>query len=512
METKPLKILLIEDQEADAAAIQRLLERAPELSVDLVTRDSATGGLAELFCNGADCVLLDYRLGNVDGLETLSKIRGQGVDSPVVFVTGEGSEDVAVDALRRGAQEYLVKSHLNQERLRRSILNATRSVENERRMRQKQQELEEFVSVVAHDLQQPLCAIKGNVELLRDFYGGQLDRQGREFVESAVRMSTRMSQMIEALLGYARVGRASRRHRPVDFNRAAEAALSSLSELIRARSAVVEVGELPTAMGDEILLTQLLQNLVANAVKFCEDEPRVEITGGLEGSNCLVQVRDHGIGIPADKLEEIFAPFKRLHSHQRFEGSGIGLATCRRIVENHMGRIGVRSEEGAGSTFWFTVPAFQQEATRHARVLIADDEEEIVRLTAAALELHGYETCTATSCRDAAEILSREAVDLMIADVNFPGEDGLAFIRETQRGASPPPILAISGGGATESPGSLLYQARCAGASRVLSKPFDMDKLLRAVRVLIDDAPPPELTPALSDGAGARESGEHLPG
>ena len=430
----------------------------------------------------------------------------------MVFVTGEGNEAVAVEALRRGAQEYLVKSYLSQERLQRAVLSAARAVDNERSMRRKQQELEEFVSVVAHDLQQPLCAIKGNVELLRDFYGSQMDAQGREFVDSAVRMASRMSQMIEALLGYARVGRASRRHQPVDFNRVTEAALSALSELIRSRSAVIEVGPLPTAMGDDILLTQLLQNLLANAIKFSEGPPHIEVSGSREGTDCIVRVKDHGIGIPADKLEEIFLPFKRLHSHHRFEGSGIGLATCRRIVENHMGQIGVESAEGSGSTFWFALPALPEELERHARVLVADDEVDIVRVVVAALERQGYEACSALSCREAAEILRRESVDLLISDVAFPGEDGLALIREAVRHESAPAVLAISGGDQTESPGSLLVLARRAGAKQVLAKPFDLDHLLRAVRVLLDEAPESPSFPPRSLSELGRQPSQELQG
>lgn len=482
------RVLLIEDDPADVALISRLLARIRDVDIEVTAKSSADAGTEEAVANPPDCILLDYRLGETDGLDVLSRIRESNEDIPVVFVTGEGNEYVAVEALRRGAQEYQVKSSLTSKSLQQSVQSAVRIAGQESLLRHQRRELEEFVSVVAHDLQQPLCAVKGNIELVRDFCSHGLDPSGKEFIESAIRMTVRMSSMIESLLSYARAGRPPSRRHPVDLNRVMEQVANSLGELIRSRCVRLEVGPLPTVMGDEAPMHQLLQNLVANAIKFSEEQPHVEVTGAAEEGDCVIQVRDNGIGIPADQTDQIFAPFKRLHSRKRFEGSGIGLATCRRIVENHDGRIGVESKLGEGSTFWFALSARSQQRVEGPRVLIADAEADIVRRIAAALETDGYETFSATTRHAAAEILEHNPVDLLIADVALAGEDGANLIGDLHQQAGSPPILAMSGGNRTESPGALLARAREAGADGVLSKPFDMERLIGAVRSLMDES------------------------
>lgn len=503
MNRSSYQVLLIEDDPADIAAISGMLHRIRNLNMKLTAKRTAAEGIQEIADANPDCVLLDYRLGETDGLDVLSQIRSQDEDVPVVFVTGEGNEYVAVEALRRGAQEYQVKSALTSKSLRQSIQSAVRIADQERLLRNQRRELEEFVSVVAHDLQQPLCAVKGNIELVRDFCSDGLDPSGREFISSAIRMTVRMSSMIDSLLSYARAGRQPSGRHPVDLNQIVEQVKNSLGELIRTRSARIDVGPLPTALADEASMHQLLQNLVANGIKFSEEQPHIEISGTLDDDECVIQVRDHGIGIAADQTDTIFGPFKRLHSRKRFEGSGIGLATCRRIVENHGGRIGVESEPGEGSSFWFALPARKESQAAGPRILIADGEAEVVRQIAAALERDGFETLSASSVQSATEILEHNTVDLLIADVSLAGENGGDLIGDVCKTAGRPSVLAMSGGSRTESPGSLLARAREAGARGVLSKPFDMERLIGAVRSVMDGSAsisaPPEQAEAQAE-------------
>ncbi len=502
------RVLHIEDDPADIVVVSRLLGRVQNFDVELIAKQTPEAGLAELAENGAHCVLLDYRLGATDGLSVLSSIREAYPSIPVVFVTGEGNEYVAIEAMRRGAQGYQVKSSLTSKSLKQAIESAMKIAEQERLLEDQRQELVEFVSVVAHDLQQPLCAVKGNIELIRDFYGANLDASGREFVDTAVRMTVRMSQMIESLLSYARAGRAQTQRQPVDLNRVMDNVLTSLSELIRQRSAEVLVNPLPLAMGDEPALTQLLQNLVANAIKFCEQRPRVEVTGALEESECVIQVHDNGIGVPSDKTSMIFEPFQRLHSRKRFEGSGIGLATCRRIVKKHGGRIGVESTPGEGSMFWFAIPARKKSASRQPRILIADGEPGLASSIESALRREGYETVTVGTTNDAARILDGEPVDLVIADVNLAGDSGADLIRGLRRRPSSPPVLALSGGSAMESPGVVLARARDAGAEGVLPLQFPQERLLEIVNELLRARDPgPESTDSATDSTAEEARG-----
>ncbi len=503
MTRQSYRILLIEDDAADIALVSRLLGRIRDFDLDIVAKQTPEAGLKELLAGHFDCVLLDYRLGQTDGLAVLPRIRKQRPFAPVVFVTGEGNEYVAIEALKRGAQEYQVKSSVTSRSLQQAIQSAIRIAQQEHMIAQQRQELVDFVSVVAHDLQQPLCAVKGNIELVRDFYGASLDPTGQEFVHSAIRLTVRMSRMIDALLDYARAGGAHQRHRPLNLNSVMENVLSSLSELIRSKEAEVIVSKLPPAVGDEATMTQLLQNLVANAIKFTEQKPRVEVTGAIEEGECVVQVRDNGIGIPLEQAQTIFEPFKRLHSRKRFEGSGIGLATCRRIVENHDGRIGVESVEGEGSTFWFAVPAQAQQSELGGRVLVADTTADATEDIVEMLDNNGYETVTAAQPEDIRRLLDDEKIDLVVTDVHLGGESCVDLIREIRSRNHAPAVLAVSAGADSESPGHFLALAHEAGANAVMSRPCGSERLLKTVAKLLKQSDQPAVQSETASGEPA---------
>jgi signal transduction histidine kinase len=211
---------------------------------------------------------------------------------------------------------------------------------------------------VAHDLKNPICSTLNSTEVLRDFYCSKaLDAQGMEFVEASIRSLRRMANLIDRLLEYSQVGRCGRALQELDLADAVRAARANLEAAIDLGTACLEVGKLPRVSGDESALTQLFQNLIANAVKFCNGRPA--IVGirchGIE-DGWQVSVSDNGIGIDPKFHRSIFEPFTRLNTRPTYEGSGIGLATCKRIVEQHGGRIWVESEPGQGATFHFTLP------------------------------------------------------------------------------------------------------------------------------------------------------------
>lgn len=362
MRPRSLRILVIDDNPADAEILRRNLEKIPEFEVEFVHYLDWESGRDAVLNNQGDCLLLDYHLGDASGLEVLSELRGLGADLPVIAVTGNGNEMAAVEALNRGAQDYLVKSAIQPASLQRSIVNSIEKVRLARALREKQRELEEFVSVVAHDLQQPLCTIRENLALIRDFYRQHLDDRGREFVDAAVRMGGRMSEMIEGMLAYSRVGRSGKPLSKVNLQSVAESVVRGLTALMHAKQAEVRLGSLPVVLGDEVALSQLLQNLIANGIKFRgHDAPVLDVGSEPEPKQgwWRVWVKDNGIGIDPADHDKIFAPFKRLDAGRKFEGSGIGLATCKKIVDQHQGRIWVESQLGRGTAFYFTLPVFE---------------------------------------------------------------------------------------------------------------------------------------------------------
>ncbi len=363
MSRQTLEILLIDDNPADAELLRRLLNKISEFQVEFTHCLDGESGRQALATEKTDCLLLDYRLGEHDGLEVLASIRELGNDVPTIVLTGAGNEAVAVEAMKRGAQDYMVKDVVAREvmtpkALYRAITNAVEKVGLERLVAEKQRELESFVSVASHDLKTPLCSVRDNVEVIRDFYPNKpLDAKADEFLVAAVRMVDRMMKMLDSLLKYSRAGRSAKALVPVDLKLCMTSVMENLKSLIEETQAAVIVGIMPRAVaGDEDALVPLLQNLISNGIKFRSSEPVVvRVMSRCDGGRWKISVADNGIGIDAQYHSEVFAPFKRLHSKQEFDGSGIGLATCKRIVDQHGGRLWVESTVGQGATFYFTL-------------------------------------------------------------------------------------------------------------------------------------------------------------
>lgn len=218
-------------------------------------------------------------------------------------------------------------------------------------------ELEQFAYVASHDLQEPLRMVSSYTQLLEQRYRDKLDDDAREFINYAVDGARRMQRLINDLLEFSRVSTRGRRLEPVDANEVLGTVRANLSAAIEDAGALVTNEELPTVMADPTQLGQLLQNLIANAIKFRGAEsPRVHIAAGEQAGEWMFAVRDNGIGIDPEYFDRIFVIFQRLHATADYPGTGIGLAVCKRIAERHGGRIWVESEPGNGATFSFSIP------------------------------------------------------------------------------------------------------------------------------------------------------------
>lgn len=219
-------------------------------------------------------------------------------------------------------------------------------------------DLEQFAYVASHDLQEPLRMVSSFVQLLARRSKGKLDPDCEEFIGFAVDGAERMRVLIDDLLAYSRVGRQEIPADSVPCGAVFERVTTNLRAAIEESGAVLSHDRLPVVKGSEVLLGQLLQNLIANALKF-QGQERPEVHVGVERADgeWLVSVRDNGIGIDPKHFERIFAVFQRLHGRSEYPGTGIGLAICKKIVERHGGQIWVQSSPGSGSTFFFTLPA-----------------------------------------------------------------------------------------------------------------------------------------------------------
>ena len=226
------------------------------------------------------------------------------------------------------------------------------------------QELDDFTYMASHDLQEPLRTMRIYSDLLTADLGGDLPEAAAQDLEFITGAAKQMQRLIDDLLTLSRTSRADMQPRRFPLTRCVAQAVTNLTARLKQAEARVEVEELPEVWGDETLLVQLFQNLIGNAVKFRDPgrPSRVHISATCQEGQWRVQVRDNGIGIKPEHQEKIFAPFQKLHSRDEHEGSGIGLAICRKVVERHKGRLGVHSTAGEGSTFWFTLSATEAAA------------------------------------------------------------------------------------------------------------------------------------------------------
>jgi len=225
-------------------------------------------------------------------------------------------------------------------------------------LRRSNAELEQFAYVASHDLQEPLRALAGMVQLLQQRYQDKVDARGQEFIRHAMEAALRMQTLINDLLAFSRVGTRGKPFAPTDVEHLLKALFLSLSVAIRESGAVITHDPLPTVIADELQLMQLLQNLISNAIKFRgEQPPQIHLSAERSPEGWRFAVRDSGIGIEPQYFERIFVVFQRLHTRREYPGTGIGLALCKKIVERHGGRIWVESQPGQGSTFYFTLPA-----------------------------------------------------------------------------------------------------------------------------------------------------------
>jgi len=232
--------------------------------------------------------------------------------------------------------------------------------ESNSRLEASNQELADFAAAASHDMQEPLRKIQAFSDLLKLSYSTALDEQGRQYLDRVYSAAERMRTLVRDLLTLSRVAKTPPEPEIVDLGRVAREVVCDLELQIQAVGGRVEIGELPAVLADPTQMRQLLQNLIGNALKFRRKDvpPEVTVSGARRaGGRCQVEVRDNGIGFEEQYAEAVFAPFRRLHGRGEYDGTGLGLSVCRRIVERHGGAISARSRPGHGSTFVVALPA-----------------------------------------------------------------------------------------------------------------------------------------------------------
>ncbi|HLG40889.1 MAG TPA: ATP-binding protein, partial [Chitinophagaceae bacterium] len=255
--------------------------------------------------------------------------------------------------LEQKVKEQTIQLVQSNEEERKARLDATYANEE---LEKKNKELEQFVYIASHDLREPLRTTSGFIEVFQKQYKGKLDEKADTYLDYISQASARMKRLIDDLLDYSRINN-EKEPEKVDCNNILQEVLSDLGTVISESGAAIKAGELPVISGHPTAIKQLFQNLLANAIKFRKKDtvPEIQIASEINDEAWKFSFADNGIGIAPRHREKIFAIFERLHSRKEYEGTGIGLAHCKKIVELHRGNIWVESIPGTGSTFYFTI-------------------------------------------------------------------------------------------------------------------------------------------------------------
>ncbi|OFY62962.1 MAG: hypothetical protein A3H98_01625 [Bacteroidetes bacterium RIFCSPLOWO2_02_FULL_36_8] len=216
-------------------------------------------------------------------------------------------------------------------------------------------ELEQFAYIASHDLQEPLRMVSSYVQMLANRFSDKLGDDGNDFINFAVDGAKRMRLLIQGLLDYSRVN-TIKQYEPINTNKLVEDVLKDLMMVIKDKKVSIKVENLPDVFGNYVLISHLFQNLISNAIKFqSQRKPEILVSGKNTNGQILFSIKDNGIGIEKEYFDKIFIIFSRLHSKDKYPGTGIGLAICKKIVQKHGGKIWVESKFRKGSTFYFTL-------------------------------------------------------------------------------------------------------------------------------------------------------------
>ena len=363
-----LRVLLVEDSPADVE-LELLTLRKDGFDVSGDVAQTAEEFTARIRSAHYDLILADYNLPQWKGTEAVDILCRENLDIPLILVTGYLGEEKAVDYIKQGATDCVLKDRLA--RLPTSVRRALdeKQLRDQRRRAEEElaqkvaelarsnAELEQFAYVASHDLQEPLRMIANYTQLLAERYRGKLDEQADKYIDYSVGGAMRMQALIQDLLKFSRVGRQEIERRSTDCRLVVEQALKNLQAAVQESSAVVKWNGLPVVMADPAQLAQVFQNLIANAIKFHgPDTPLIQIDSEKKDDEWVLTVSDNGIGIPAENWQDIFVIFRRLHTRTEYSGNGIGLSICKKIIERHGGKIWIEAQAKPGSSFKFTLP------------------------------------------------------------------------------------------------------------------------------------------------------------
>ncbi len=372
-------VLLIEDDEEDYILLQRLLAKVPHQRYRVLWEQRPERGLAHMQRDDHDICLVDYRLGAASGIEVLKEARQQGYARPIIMLTGAGEGNIDIQALHAGADDYITKDQLQGELLHRLIRYAIerKKAEQERDRLLREQIIRderearrtEFISMVVHELKTPITSLKGYSQLLGRRCERMGDAQGMQLAARMDQQVNRLTGLIDDLLDINRMEGNRLRLRESDFafDELVEEVMADIQLTTEQHMLVKEGQTHATIRGDRERIGQVLTNLLTNAIKYAPASERIVVRLARDEQSVTASVQDFGPGIPAEQQERVFEPFYRIQGQETTaSGLGLGLTIAANLIARHRGKIWVESEEGAGTTFSFTLPLAPRQADQPA--------------------------------------------------------------------------------------------------------------------------------------------------
>jgi hypothetical protein len=350
-----LSLLIVDDDQAERTLTTRLAQDTfPGAEIKAVGDALAAREVCKT--DAFDCVILDYNMPGMDGMACAQRLRAAFPYLPIVMSTGYGDEMLAAHAVTSGVTDYIPKSRINGQSLCRVVENAIRVTRQARLIDEQRSELENFAFALAHDFKQPIRQIATFANLVSQAVAdGRADDVGRHlsFLTGAAQ---RLGNLVDVMSQYTLLSQPPAMG-DVDLGAVFENVRRSLEPYIAERHGEVRYGKAPMVRGNEALVSQVIQNLIVNGLKYnTGTTPSVDIASEAQDGHCIIRVRDNGIGIEPQYAEEIFKPLMRLHTKTEYSGTGLGLTLARKALTAMDGSILCQSQPGEGTTFIVRLP------------------------------------------------------------------------------------------------------------------------------------------------------------
>lgn len=365
-----VKVLLIEDDEDDYIVFRQLLEKAAVTRYTIDWEPSVDNALEKIKLREHDIYFIDYQLGKNTGIEILRQLKDEVFNKPVIMLTGQTDYSIALDAIKAGAEDYLIKGEMTTLLLGKAIHyaierkqtylerqeDARREAERDILERRK----DEFISMASHELKTPLTSQKLFISTLQNILKNYSDTKPLEITQKIARQTEKLEKLVRDLLDVSKIqaGKLSLDKIPTNLNELARIVVDDVQGTTPQHIIKINGKIDREVYVDKDRITQVFTNLITNAIKYSPREGDIIINLSEENNTCKVSVRDYGIGIDKEHLDKIFKRFFRVEGRDEktFPGMGVGLYISSKIIDQHNGKIWVESEKGKGTTFYFTLP------------------------------------------------------------------------------------------------------------------------------------------------------------